>query len=107
MDAEVAPLDARVRRLGVAIAVVAGASIVHLVLVIAILAQLRTPLPGWAGPLFVSLMIGPVAIVVLRIVRTAALVAAARARIDAAHRSIDALEAEQERVRRERDQGRN
>jgi hypothetical protein len=103
MDAEVAALDARVRRLGAAIAVVAGASILHLGVVIAILSQVRTPLPGWAIPLFVSVAIGPVAIVVLRIVRTATLVAAARAQTGAVHRSIDALEAEREHVRRERE----
>ncbi len=101
-DPEVAALDERVRRVRNAIAIVLVAMVLHFLLVIAILSRLSTPLPWWAGPLFLSLGIGPVLLVVLRVMRASLEGDAAMAQVRAAKRSIDELEAELERVRRER-----
>lgn len=97
-DARARRLDRKARRLGVAILAVAVGSVLYLVVLIAVLSQLRTPLPGWLFVVVVPLAIPIVAIPVLRSLRNGALADAVLARVRAAQRAIDELEAEQGRA---------
>ena len=98
MDAETAALLERARRLRTVIVVVALATLGHLLLVIAILAQVRGPgLPGWVIPLFLSLALGPIALVVLRTLANSLEADAAKAEIEATLRILDELDDDDER----------
>jgi hypothetical protein len=99
MDERVAAIDEKARRVGVALGWVAVSSVIYLVLLIAVMSQLRTPLPSWTPALFWPLPLFVVAIGVLRYRRTWLKGDAALAQAQATSRSLDALEEELDRSR--------
>lgn len=99
MDERAASIDAKVRRVGVALAWVVGAAVLYLVLFIAIMSQLRTPTPSWVSSLFWPIPLFAVAIGVLRYRHTWLKGDAALAQAAATSRSFDALEDELNRSR--------
>ena len=80
--------------MGVAIVVVAIAGLGYLALVIAVLSQVRTPLPWWAIPLFLGILPFGIAIPVLRSWRAHLVGTAAQAHIAETIRILDEIEAE-------------
>lgn len=94
MDKQGAAIDARARRVGVALAWVVAASALYFVLFIAVMSQLRTPMPSWSTYLFWPIPLLTVAIWGLRYWRTWLKGDAAMAQAKAAERSLDELERE-------------
>jgi hypothetical protein len=100
MDDRVAKIDAKRSRVLAAILWTGVGALVYVVLLIAVMSQLRTPLPGWVPLLWVPFPLFVIAVPVLRVWHVLLNAQAANAQVDAARESIDALEAEQKKRRK-------
>jgi hypothetical protein len=100
MDDRVAKIDAKRSRVLAAILWTGVGALVYVVLLIAVMSQLRTPLPGWVPLLWVPFPLFVIAVPVLRFWQVLLNAQAANAQVDAARESIDNLEAEQTKRRK-------
>lgn len=99
MDDRVAAIDAKHRRVQAALLWTGIGALIYVVLLIAVLSQLRTPLPAWVPLLWIPLPLVVIAVPALRVWLASLNAQAARAHVGATLESIDALEAEQKKRR--------
>ena len=90
----VAALDAKAERVRGALYGVAGGALVYVIALIAVLSQLRTPLPDWIRLLLLPIPLFVIAIPALRVWRRSLMAQAALAQVASARDSVDELAAE-------------
>jgi hypothetical protein len=95
----VAKIDAKRSRVLAAILWTGVGALVYVVLLIAVMSQLRTPLPGWVPLLWFPVPFIVIAVPALRVWLASLNAQAVRAHVGATLESIDALEAEQKKRR--------
>jgi uncharacterized protein (DUF983 family) len=100
MDDRVADIDAKRSRVQAGLVWTGVGALIYVVLLIAVLSQLRTPLPAWVPLLWIPLPLVVIAVPALRMWRASLNGQMLRAQADATRKSIDALEAEQNKRRK-------